>query len=192
MHTDHAGCRALAVVLFVAFTTLVAFCIGCVPTERREPFPDAAVEDEHTLHADETFTPSERGAIEEANAFIAEHTHRPAWTIVWDLPHPTGTRVLYHAIVRAPVGDPIRDAWGADWLGITLDRRMIVLEPDAEPFVVVAAHELGHLDGCDHTPAVGPYLMTPSELPDALVWTSEDDEACHVTAPSPVPMASDG
>jgi len=112
------------------------------------------------------FTPEERVQIEEAQAFVCQHTDRECLPIEWS--RAPGDRSPY-TIVRAE----IKGAGYAD-----LAEGLILLYPTVPPMRRVAAHEFGHWTGMQHLPQGTSGLMFAEIGSNVLEWSEADEQEC--------------
>jgi hypothetical protein len=118
------------------------------------------------MHGDTTFTLEERAQVEVGNAWIAGKLGREAMPIVWDRDPASSTTDL--AIVRgAPPGF---DGYAKSQASFTV---WIDPRPTTAPVEAVAAHEFGHLYGCEHSDRG---VMHPGA--PVLEFTPADEAAC--------------
>lgn len=118
---------------------------------------------------DESFTTSERSAIERGAAFVAHTTGRPVPEIIWG-PLPGDDEDM--TIVRRPLVKRT--------LGTCIEGHFqLELDPVQNPKLLAetTAHEMGHALGLEHLDASVPGLMNPT-VPRSLLWTEADQDSC--------------
>lgn len=157
-----AGVVRLTGMKLIALAVIVMAASGCLELET------------NVVHGDVTFTAAERVEIERGNVWIAERVGKPAYEIVWDLPHPSDPdSYCRHCVIRTT---PDARTWG---LGSWAARVTLALEPgvQGDSVAILAAHEFGHTHRLEHLPADVAGIMNPNTEP-ALTWTDADQAQC--------------